>query len=85
VPIESLAVRACRAAPARLTSDDSTRESIAVAAQHPSRLRWPADNAAQDKLAAAAMWRALTDPAAIDAWGAGPVETRAEPGAAFAF
>ncbi len=33
----------------------------------------------------AAVWRALTDPAVIDAWGGGPAEIRAEPGAAFTF
>ena len=32
-----------------------------------------------------AVWRALTDPAVIDAWGGGPAEIRAEPGAAFTF
>ena len=30
-----------------------------------------------------AVWRALTDPAVIDAWGGGPAEIRAEAGAAF--
>jgi len=29
------------------------------------------------------VWKALTDPATIDAWGAGPVVMSAEPGAAF--
>jgi uncharacterized protein YndB with AHSA1/START domain len=29
------------------------------------------------------VWRALTDPALIDAWGGGPAEMRAQPGAAF--
>jgi uncharacterized protein YndB with AHSA1/START domain len=33
----------------------------------------------------AAVWRALTDPAVIDAWGGGPAEIRAEAGAAFTF
>ena len=32
-----------------------------------------------------AVWRALTDPAVIEAWGGGPAEIRAEPGAAFTF
>ena len=32
-----------------------------------------------------AVWRALTDPAVIDAWGGGPAEMRAESGAAFRF
>jgi len=32
-----------------------------------------------------AVWRALTDPAVIDAWGGGPAEIRAEAGAAFTF
>jgi uncharacterized protein YndB with AHSA1/START domain len=32
-----------------------------------------------------AVWRALTDPSVIDAWGGGPAEIRAEPGAAFTF
>jgi uncharacterized protein YndB with AHSA1/START domain len=32
-----------------------------------------------------AVWRALTDPAMIEAWGGGPAEIRAEPGAAFTF
>ena len=32
-----------------------------------------------------AVWRALTDPALIDAWGGGPAAIRAEPGAAFTF
>jgi uncharacterized protein YndB with AHSA1/START domain len=31
----------------------------------------------------AAVWRALTDPAVMDAWGGGPAEIRAEAGAAF--
>lgn len=30
-----------------------------------------------------AVWRALTEPELVAAWGAGPAEMRAEPGAAF--
>lgn len=30
-----------------------------------------------------AVWRALTEPVLIEAWGGGPAEIRAEPGAAF--
>jgi len=33
----------------------------------------------------AAVWRALTDPEVIAAWGGGPAEIRAEAGAAFTF
>lgn len=29
------------------------------------------------------VWRALTDPAVMDQWGAGPAEMRAEPGGTF--
>ena len=33
----------------------------------------------------AGVWRALTDPDVIEAWGGGPAEIRAEAGATFAF